>query len=262
MAMLRRRWLEGAACCFGAKLLRAQTLPDAYHSEIHGDPAYLTEPGWKPLLNGRDLSGWHGGSEGKSEWFTTPAARWNRIFSPTQLLANPGPGDRIVNGPKNKTVNLVSDAKFGSFALYLEFMTARASNSGVYLHGLYEVQIFDSYGFEGVPTKGDCGAIYEREDGSGGTPPLRNACRAPGEWQSCHIYFAAPRFDRSRKKSADARVVRVWLNNILVQEDVVLTGPTRSSLTIPEAAENPLMLQGDHSAIAFRNIYVRDMREF
>jgi Domain of Unknown Function (DUF1080) len=151
----------------------------------------------------------------------------------------------------------VTDEKFGSFELFLEFMTAKGSNSGVYLHGLYEVQIFDSYGFEGPLTVGDCGGLYEHSDNTGGVPPIRNACRAPGEWQSLHVWFTAPQFDTMGHKRRNARALRVLLNGIVVQENVELTGPTRSSLEIPEAPHNPLMLQGDHSAIAYRNIYIK-----
>ena len=164
-----------------------------------------------------------------------------------------------MNGPLNKTANLVTDEKFGSFELFLEFMTAKGSNSGVYLHGLYEVQIFDSYGFTGPLTVGDCGGIYEHADNTGGVPTLRNACRAPGEWQSHHIWFAAPQFDAMGRKARNARALRVLLNQLIVQENVALTGPTRSSLEISEAAQNTLMLQGDHSAIAYRNIYLKPM---
>ncbi len=255
--MLRRTWLIRAATGLATLPSTAQKLPDLYHDEVYGDPPFLSEPGWRALLNGKDLAGWHGLPGSPNEWFTTKAVHWKRVFNPTRLLGERGPGDRIINGPLNKTVNLVTDEKFGSFELFLEFMTAKGSNSGVYLHGLYEVQIFDSYGFEGPLTVGDCGGIYEHSDDTGGAPPLRNACRAPGEWQSLHIWFAAPQFDVMGHKRRNARALRVLLNQIVVQENVELNGPTRSSLEIPEAAKNPLMLQGDHSAIAYRNIYIK-----
>ena len=187
------------------------------------------------------------------------SVEWRRVFDPTHLSAKPAPGDRIVNGPKGRTANLVSNEKFGSFELYLEFMTAKGSNSGVYLHGLYEVQIFDSFGFSGPMTLGDCGGIYERDDGTGGNPPSTNATRAPGEWQSLHIWFEAPRFDASGKKTSAAKVLRVLLNDSPVQENVEVPGPTRSHMDTPESATNPIMLQGDHAAIAYRNIYIRPL---
>ena len=255
--MLRRTWLTRLGLGLVALPLAGQKTPDLYHDEVYGDPPFLSEPGWRALLNGKDLAGWHGLPGSPNEWFTTRAVHWKRVFNPTRLLGDRAPGDRIVNGPLNKTANLVTDEKFGNFELFLEFMTAKGSNSGVYLHGLYEVQIFDSYGFEGPLTVGDCGGIYEHSDSTGGVPPVRNACHAPGQWQSLHIWFAAPRFDAAGRKIQNARTLRVLLNQLVVQENIELSGPTRSSLEIPEAAQNPLMLQGDHSAIAYRNIYVK-----
>jgi hypothetical protein len=229
----------------------AQKLPDLYHDEIHGDPPFLYELGWKPLLNGKDLAGWHAESGGAVDWYTTPAVTWRRIFEPTRLHTRPGAGDRIVNGKDGKAVNLVSDATFGSFQLYLEFMLAKGSNSGVYLHGLYEIQIFDSYGFIGPLTPGDCGGVYE-QDGGGGSAPLRNACKPPGEWQSLRIWFQAGS-DGKRP-----RVLRVLLNDTLVQENVELPGPTVSHMKIAEGSRGPIMLQGDHGPVAYRNIYVKE----
>lgn len=86
-----------------------------------------------------------------------------------------------------------------------------------------------------------------------------NASRRPGEWQSFHAWFRAPRFDASGKKTANARFVKVLHNGILVQENVDLEGGTRAHMPIAEAALNPLMLQGDHGPVAFRNLYYRPL---
>jgi hypothetical protein len=238
--------------------LAAQKLPDLYKDELHGDPPFLSQPGWRPLLDGKDLNGWTSDGGVPHEWFTSPAVNWRRVFGPTRLVAKAGPGDRIVNGREGKTANLVTSERFGSFELYLEFLLARGSNSGVYLHGLYEVQIFDSHGYSGPLTIGDCGGIYQQDDSSGGSPPSINAAHPPGEWQSLHIWFQAPRFDASGKKIANARVLRVLLNDAPIQENVEVPGPTLSHLKIAESDRNPLMLQGDHGPVAFRNLYVRE----
>ena len=159
---------------------------------------------------------------------------------------------------------MISDRKFGDIELYLEFMLAKGSNSGVYLHSLYEVQIFDSFGSTEPVTSSDCGGIYHRwidNQGVGGSAPSRNATRRPGEWQSYHIWFRAPRFDASGKKTANAKFIRVVFNGLSVQNNVEVDGPTRAANDIPEAAENPIMLQGDHGPVAFRNIYWRPLRE-
>lgn len=239
-----------------AAALSAQKLPDAYSYDYTGDPPFLTEPGWRSLLNGHDLTGWHAAS-GELEWFTTKSVRWRRIFSPIALQAAPAPGDRIVNGKTGKTADLVTDEKFGDFELWIEFMLAKGGNSGVFLHGLYEIQIFDSYGSTATMTVGDCGGIYGYDGALGGRPPLFNAARPPGEWQSLRIWFQAPRFDASGKKTANARVLRVMLNDVVVQHDFDLERPAQLSTRRPEAATNPIMLQGDHGPVAFRNIYIR-----
>lgn len=230
-----------------------QSLPDLYHDEKHGDPPFRIEAGWRPLLNGRDLAGWHADGSAQNEWFTSLGVVWKRVFSPTHLTAKPSPGDRIVNGKDGKTVNLVTDEKFGSFELYLEFLLAKGSNSGVFLQGLYEVQIFDSFGYDGPLTVGDCGGIYDH------AAPARNAARPPGEWQSLRIWFQAPQFDASGKMMAKPKVARVLLNEAPVQENITLLKPTTSHMEIPEAATNPIMLQGDHGPVAFRNIYIKPL---
>lgn len=247
------------ACC-AATFAFAQGFNDG---EAHGDPPFLIEPGWRALLTGKDVSGWHGqDATKKNEWFATNGVRWERLLGPTRLSGNSAPGDRILNGP-GRTVNLVSDEKFGDVELYLEFMLAKGSNSGVYLHGLYEIQIFDSYGSWEKMKTSDGGAVYHRwinEQGVGGSAPMVNASRRPGEWQSYHIWFRAPRFDASGKKIENAKFIRVLHNGLLVQQDVECEGPTRAHMSIPEAAMNPIMLQGDHGPVAFRNIYVRPLR--
>jgi hypothetical protein len=245
-----------AVCLYGQK----RELNDG---EAHGDAPYLVEDGWAPLLNGRDVSGWHGATKGANEWFTATAIIWDRLLGPTRLSAVRGPGDRILNGPQGRTVNLVTDQKFGDVEVYLEFMLAKGSNSGVYLHSLYEVQIFDSYGSTEPMSSSDCGGIYHRwidNHGVGGSAPSRNACRRPGEWQFYHIWFQAPRFDAAGKKTQNAKFIRVVFNGLSVQKDVEVDGPTRAALEIPEAQTNPIMLQGDHGPVAFRNIYVRPLR--
>jgi Domain of Unknown Function (DUF1080) len=232
--------------------------------EPHGDPPYLLEEGWQPLLNGTDLAGWKACDAGaKNEWFTTRFVRFERFLGPTQLNGRAGPSGVILNGPTGRTANLCTERTFGDVELYLEFMLAKGSNSGVYLQGLYEIQIFDSWGSTEDPKTSDGGAIYHRwidERGVGGSPPLVNAARRPGEWQSYQAWFRAPRFDASGQKLEPARFQRVLFNGQLVQKDVDVEGPTRAHLSIPESPQNPLMIQGDHGPVAIRNVYVRPLR--
>jgi hypothetical protein len=248
-----------------AMTLAGQRRPSLNDGEMHGDPPFMLEEGWTPLLNGKDVSGWHGASSGDNRWFATTAILWDRLLGPTRLSAVPGPtpGGIILNGPTGRTVNLVTDEKFGDIELYLEFMIPKGSNSGVYLHGLYEVQVFDSWGSTEPMTSSDAGAIYHRwinDQGVGGSAPSRNASRRPGEWQSYYIWFRGPRFDASGRKTENAKFLRVVFNGLSVQKDVEVDGPTRAAMDSKEAATNPLMLQGDHGPVAYRNIYWRPLR--
>lgn len=236
----------------------AQQLPDLYTQETHGDPPFLYQPGWRPLLNGRDLQGWHSDSNKPIDWTTTKAVTWRRIFDPKRLSFTPAPGDRIVNGPTGVAVNIVSDESFGDCELYLEFMLAQASNSGVFFNGHYEVQLFDSFGYSGPLQPGDNGAIYRLENNTGGWPPRSNASRPPGAWQSLHVYFQAPRFTGGRK-SANARFLRVFLNETLIHENVEVASPTGHHNNPQEAPTGPLQIQGDHGPVALRNIYIRPL---
>jgi hypothetical protein len=244
--------------------LAAQRLPDLNDGDAHGDAPYLIEDGWKPLLNGKDVSGWHGRDGKPHDWFSTRGVRFDRLLAPTRLSASVRePSGTILNGPNGRTADLVSDEKFGDIELYLEFLIPKGSNSGVYMQGLYEVQIFDSYASWMPITSSDGGGIYHRwinNAGVGGAAPKVNACRRPGEWQSYHIWFRAPRFDASGKKTENARFLRVLYNGLLVHENVEVDGPTRAAMTHPEAPTNPLMIQGDHGPVALRNIYVHALR--
>jgi hypothetical protein len=258
--MTRKHFLSLFA---GAATLAAQQRQaDLNDGEAHGDPPFLIEPGWLPLLNGRDTSGWVGEDGKPHEWFTTTGIRWDRLLGPTRLSAVKEPGDRIVNGP-GRTANLVTQQKFGDMELYLQFMLAKGSNSGVYLHGLYEVQVFDSFGSTEPIKSSDGGGIYHRwinNQGVGGSAPRVNASRMPGQWQSYYILFRGPRFDGAGKKTENAKFVRVVYNGTLVQENVEVDGPTRAAMNIPEAAANPIMLQGDHGPVAYKDIYWRPLR--
>lgn len=168
-------------------------------------------------------------------------------------------GGLLKNGPAGKVNNLVSEREFGDVEVEVEFRIPKGSNSGVYLMGLYEVQIFDSFGKEKITTQ-DGGSIYHRWiDGKpvGGSVARLNAAKAPGEWQRYRIVFRAPRF-RGGKKTENARFERVEFNGVLVQERVECEGPTRSAMAREEGLRGPLMIQGDHGPVEFRRILARE----
>lgn len=172
----------------------------------------------------------------------------------------------IVNGVNGRTRNLITKKEHRDVHAEIEFMVPKGSNSGVYFMGRYEVQVLDSYGKDKLYF-GDCGGIYARWDsarGKGnerfdGRPPSVNAAKAPGEWQKFEVWFRAPRFNEKGDKIADARFVKVIHNGKVIHEDVAISGPTRAGIANDERAEGPLMLQGDHGPVAYRNIRVRDV---
>jgi Domain of Unknown Function (DUF1080) len=262
---MTRRWVL-LSPILSAAVLKGYGAPEkpavVNDGDRHGDPPFVLEEGWTPLINGKDLGQWKYEHPEKGGWTPTAAIYWDAKREPKQLIAAAAPGDRIANGPKGGNSNVYTSQKFGDMELYAEFLIPAKSNSGIYLHGLYEVQVYDSYGVE-RPTYIDCSAIYERwinEKGVGGWPPIVNASRPPGEWQSFHIWFQGPRFDATGKKIANATFLRVLHNGMLVHERTEVDGPTRSGMEIREASENPLMLQGDHGPVAYRNIYIRALR--
>lgn len=202
-------------------------------------------------LSAEDLTVWR---EPRGEWAIVGEAVMDPN-EPRQLAVKPGKGV-LYNGPKGKTVNLLSAAEHADVIAHIEFMVPKGSNSGVYFQGRYEVQVLDSWGVE-KPAYSDCGGIYQRwgpQGGYEGHPPRVNASRAPGEWQSFDIVFRAPRFDENGKKIENARFVKVVHNGVVVHENVEVTGPTRAAHFEDEKPTGPLMLQGDHGPVAYRNI--------
>lgn len=171
----------------------------------------------------------------------------------------------LVNLPSQENRSqLFTTFEHGDLALELDFMMPKGSNSGIYLQGRYEVQLFDSWGVA-EPTYTDCGGIYQRwdesrpegEKGYEGHPPTINASKAPGLWQHMFIQFKAPNFDANGNKIANAKFEKVILNGVTVQENVEVTGPTRSAAFEDEKPTGPLMIQGDHGPVAFKNIHYK-----
>jgi hypothetical protein len=162
---------------------------------------------------------------------------------------------------KNPGHDLYFNLQHGDIDLEMDYTMAKGANSGIYLQGRYEIQLLDSWGTVN-PKSSDNGGIYERWDdskpdgmkGYEGHAPRQNASRAPGLWQHIRISFQAPKFDDKGMKIANAKVLYIWLNGVLIQENVELSGPTRGAYDNKESALGPIRLQGDHGAVAFKNI--------
>ena len=141
-------------------------------------------------------------------------------------------GVLAIDGP---CTNLISEEKFGDFKLHMEFKNVANGNSGLYLRGRYEIQISDAHGQAADPLR--MGAVY------GHVRPTVNATARAGEWQSLDVTLIG-------------RYVTVVLNGTTVIDGQEIPGITGGALDNDEAAPGPVMLQGDHTAIAFRKITV------
>jgi hypothetical protein len=161
-----------------------------------------------------------------------------------------------------KTGELRTKEAFGDCQLHVEFASPSPpkgegqdrGNSGVFLMGLYEIQVLDSYESK-TYADGQASAIY------GQYPPLVNASRPPGQWQTYEIIFHGPRFDGAGKLTRPARVTLLH-NGVLVQDNVELTGPTAHHARPPYTQtpdKLPLSLQDHNHPVRYRNIWVRNL---
>ncbi len=199
-----------------------------------------------------------------------PVEGWTTVGSvgldpknPKLLVAEPGVGV-IYNGPTGRARNLISRESFGDVEIHLEFMIPKGSNSGIKFQAVYEVQIFDSFGAKKLKGS-DCGGVYPRSEEKpkyhhidDGHPPLVNASKAPGEWQTLDLVFLAPRIDADGKKTASARIT-AKLNGQVVQDNLEATTPTGAAWHDREKATGPILLQADHGPVAFRNVRARSL---
>lgn len=198
------------------------------------------------LFDGRDLSKWTVAHLGTAAYtVSAEPARWKVGDGYFEVV--PGSGD------------IATKEKFGDVQLHVEWMEPAGvtgtsqgrGNSGVFLMGLYEIQVLDSYQ---SPTyaDGQAGAMY------GQWPPLVNAVRKPGEWQTYDIVFEAPVFtDGRRTKSAS---MTVFLNGVLLHNRKEEMGPTiyrQVPKYEPGPSEGPIILQDHHNVVRFRNIWAR-----
>ena len=223
------------------------------HSTTRPQPPVVDpgpHPGLRPppsdaavLFDGHSLDAWQSADS------SGHPARWSVAAGYMEVVAGTG--------------NIGSARGFDDVQLHIEWMAPvpvrgegqGRGNSGVFLMGIYEVQVLDSYQ---NPTyaDGQAAAIY------GQYPPLVNASRPPGEWQTYDIVFHRPRFDANGSVIRPARMT-ILFNGVLVQDDVALTGPTAHKQRPPyvkHADRLPLILQDHGDPVRFRNIWVRELR--
>jgi len=192
------------------------------------------------------------GAKSLAQWTAadsaTKPARWKIVDGAMEVVAGTGA--------------IATKQAFGDVQLHIEFReptppkgeSQERGNSGVFLMGRYEVQVLDSY-HNRTYADGAAGAIY------GQYPPLVNASRPPGEWQTYDIIFHRPHFDASGNVTAPARMTVVH-NGVLVQDNSVLSGPTAHMRRPPYEKHSdalPLSLQDHGDPVRFRNIWVRKL---
>jgi hypothetical protein len=208
----------------GTMLKGQVTYPDGkmHHFEGRRAPLLVSKkaPVWgKPVVmfDGKTPSGWHQRDpKAKNGW----------------AVVN---GELAVVEPKGNS-DLVSDAAFQDMKLHLEFNVEPKSNSGIYLRGRYEVQILDNPDAKMALDTHGCGALYSR------LAPASDATKPAGEWQTLDVEFVG-------------RQVAVTLNGKTIVKGIV-DGITGGALSPYEEEPGPLMLQGDHGKVRFRNIVV------
>jgi hypothetical protein len=192
------------------------------------------------LFDGKSLNGWESVKGGPAKWTAANGV----------LTVVPETGD------------IQTTQKFGDVQLHIEWRTPvlppdkkgqDRGNSGVYLQGLYEVQVLDSLENR-TYSNGQAGAIYKQ------SVPLVNPARPAGQWQSYDIVFIAPRFKADGSLKSPARMT-VFFNGVLVQYDFKLKGPTvyQGQPTYKAHGDAPLLLQEHHHAVSYRNVWVRKL---
>ncbi len=192
------------------------------------------------------------GTDVSKEWSNRRGEPSKWIVQDGALISVKGAGD------------IQTKRKFNDFQLHIEWKTPTEitgtgqgrGNSGVFLQGLYEVQVLDSYDNR-TYRHGQAGGIYKQY------APLVNASRKPGEWQTYDIIYTAPRFASDTLVYFTPPRVTVLHNGVLVQNNVSMRGPTEY-IGIPEyfikkhGAES-LVLQDHSNPVAFRNIWIREL---
>jgi hypothetical protein len=193
------------------------------------------------LFDGKNLQAWQDAKGG--------AAGWKVEKGYVEVVAGSG--------------NIATKQKFGDCQLHVEFRSPtppkgssqERGNSGVFLSGLYEIQVLDS--FDNLTyADGQASAVY------GQSPPMVNASRPPGEWQSYDIIYTAPRFEQG--KLAKPGYVTVFHNGVLTQNHTQLLGGTVHRALpkqVVHEVEGPIELQDHHTPVRYRNIWVRPIKD-
>ncbi|MDR3637821.1 MAG: DUF1080 domain-containing protein [Isosphaeraceae bacterium] len=244
----------GVFACLAAEDVRSgATVPRWRQHDIRRPKPPVVEPSEGPiavkppqdavvLFDGSNLDAWQAPGGGPAPWKVSDGS--------FQVGAGTGP--------------IETKARFGDIQLHVEWAAPDPprgvgqdrGNSGIFLMGQFEIQVLDSYRAQ-TYADGQAGAIY------GEYPPLFNASRPPGQWQTYDIAFRRPRFDTSGKLLEPARIT-LFLNGILVQNNEEPFGPTSWLKWLPytdQGDRGPISLQDHNHPVKFRNIWLRELPE-
>jgi len=159
--------------------------------------------------------------------------------------------------------NIQTKRQFEDFQLHVEWRSPEEvvgesqgrGNSGIFLQGLYEIQVLDNY-HNRTYRNGQAGSIYKQ------SAPLVNVCTGPGKWQTYDIIYTAPRFNKDGSYFTKPRVT-VLQNGVLVQNNTEMRGPTQyigiPEYTIVQHGPAPLILQDHGNPVSYRNIWIREL---
>jgi len=192
------------------------------------------------LFDGNDLSKWTNGSGANPGWEVKDGIA------------------TVVKG----TGEIKTKQEFGDIQLHIEWRSPVAAegdgqnrgNSGIFLQGLYELQVLDSYENITYPN-GQAGSIYKQH------VPLVNASRKPGEWQVYDVVYSAPRFGEKSGRIISPAFITVFHNGVLIQNHVAITGGTqyKGMAAYKAHGKGPLTLQDHGTPVSYRNIWVREL---
>jgi type 1 glutamine amidotransferase len=183
--------------------------------------------GFQVLFDGKSLKGWKlRRPDGPQSWLVENGMLVNRLEHQKDKVVGHG-------------TDLISEAKFRDFIVRYDYLIPPGANSGFYLRGRHEIQILDDYGKK--PELGGNGAIYNV------SPAALMASRKPGEWQSVEAKIVGDR-------------ITVILNGVTVQDEVQCNKGTGSHIDDNVDQPGPILLQGDHGEVAFRNLRIKPLK--